>query len=176
MRVYLLGLAILKQHLPSVSFTPEAFYILSLLHDLGTTLSDTALSFEYSGALRAREQLLSLGAEAVLADSVCEAIIRHQDVFLGVEGGDGGGKLTALTAVVQLSTLLDNIGKFAELVHRGTVDDIVAAWPRLGWSGCFSEVVKGEGERKPWCHTSTIGVEQFQRDVGANTLMNAYEV
>ncbi|KAF8249383.1 cyanamide hydratase, partial [Wilcoxina mikolae CBS 423.85] len=176
MRVYLFGLAILHHHLPSITFTHESYYLLSLLHDLGTTISDTALSFEYSGALRAREQLLSLGADVVLADSVCEAIIRHQDVFLGDEaGGDEGGKVTALTAVVHLATLFDNVGKFEGLVNKETVEETVREWPRLGWSGCFCEVLKKEGERKPWCHTSTIGVERFREEVKGNGVMNCYE-
>ncbi|KAI5855622.1 hypothetical protein BZA05DRAFT_389157 [Tricharina praecox] len=176
MRVYHLGLAIREQHLPQATFSAEVYYMLSLLHDLGTTLADTAMSFEFSGAIKARETLLVLGADEVFADSVAEAIIRHQDVYDGAADGGQGETLTALTAVVQFATLLDNTGKFAGLVHSGTMDDVVAKWPREGWTGCFCRVIRDEGERKPWCHTTTIGIERFQELVKGNEVASKYEV
>lgn len=213
MRVYHFALAIARQHLPAVAaaLARDALLAAALLHDLGAApgAADSPLSFEYAGGLRAREQLLQYGAAPVLADSVCEAVIRHQDVFIpGVTGGPGrqeggqggqggggqadgaegqaggggqgeeadGGMVTALTALIHFGTLLDNTGQWEQLVHRGTVDDVMAAWPRLRWSACFCAVLHDEGERKPWSHTSSLGVGRFQAAVRANQLMNAYEV
>ena len=215
MRVYHFALAIARQHLPAVAaaLAPDALLAAALLHDLGTApgAADSPLSFEYAGGLRARELLLQCSAAPVLADSVCEAVIRHQDVFVpGVTGGIGrqeggqagpasgadgqgadgqgeegqgqgqgeeadGGRITALTALIHFGTLLDNTGQWEQLVHPGTVDDVVTVWPRLRWSACFCAVLQGEGERKPWCHTSSLGVARFQAAVRANQPMKAYE-
>ncbi|KAI5780507.1 urea hydro-lyase/cyanamide hydratase [Geopyxis carbonaria] len=172
MRVFYFGSAIVRQHLPSFKFTPETLLLLCLLHDLGTCpdlLESTVLSFEYSGAIRGREELLKAGAPETLADSVCEAIIRHQDV--GEEG-----MMSALTAIVQVATLFDNSGTWGELVHDGTVDDVVAAWPREKWSGCFRAALEIEGREKPWCHTTFIGVEAFRTDIKNNERLNKYEI
>jgi len=40
------------------------------------------MSFEFKGAIVAREVLLKNGAVEDQADAVCEAVIRHQDIFV----------------------------------------------------------------------------------------------
>jgi len=158
-------------HLPHVKFTAESYFLLSMLHDLGTAdhlLTSTVLSFEYSGGVAARSLLLSLSAPEVLADSVAEGIIRHQDV-------GSGGELSALTAVVQLAAFFENIGRFPDKLHKQSVDDVVAHFPRLAWGGCFKAVVDVEGEAKPWCHTTSIGIKYFKDMVDGNSLMKPYE-
>ena len=40
------------------------------------------MSFEFKGAIIARDLILSLGGVEPAADSVCDAIIRHQDIFV----------------------------------------------------------------------------------------------
>jgi cyanamide hydratase len=170
MRVYYFGQIITKNHLPNMRYTAETWYILTLLHDLGSApdLADkSVLSFEYHGGIKARELLLSLNAPPSLADSVCEAIIRHQDV--GTKG-----TLSAMGAIIQFATLFDNIGKFEGLVHTGSVDDVIATWPRLGWSGCFNAFIEEEGERGPWRHTSVLGFEGFQRKNKENPVMRRF--
>lgn len=83
-------MAIVKLHFPSWSFDPETFYLACLLHDIGTAerfLLKTKLSFEFKGAIVARDLLLHLGSVEDQADSVCDAIVRHQDIF--VKGSAG---------------------------------------------------------------------------------------
>ena len=80
----------MKTHFPEWKFneTPSALvtYALScLLHDIGTAekfLATTYMSFEFKGAIVARDLILSLGGPEPEADSVCDAIIRHQDIFV----------------------------------------------------------------------------------------------
>lgn len=69
----------------------------------------------------------------------------------------------------------DNVGGNAGLVHRGTIDDVVAAYPRKQWSSCFAATIREEIRQKPWCHTTALGEEDFPGDVLANTLMERYE-
>lgn len=69
------GTALVRTHFPEWKFDDEAYYLTCLFHDLGTAdryLSTTKMSFEFKGAIVAREFLLGHGADADLADGVCE--------------------------------------------------------------------------------------------------------
>lgn len=81
--------------------------------------------------------------------------------------------LTCLTALIQLGTLLDNAGKFGELVHRGTIEAVVAKYPREGWSGCFAGTVREEIGLKPWANSTRI--EGFAEAVEGNELMKKWD-
>ena len=58
------------------------------------------MSFEFKGGIVAREFILEHGGEEDLADAVCEAVIRHQDIFVK------GGNITAVGQVLQLATII----------------------------------------------------------------------
>ena len=89
------------------------------------------------------------------AESVAEAIFRHQDV-------QGKGKVTLVTQLIQLGTLLDNVGAQAKLVSQGTIAEVNRAFPRTGWTGCFKDTVKREKELKPYAMVSRIeGFEEM---------------
>lgn len=63
----------------------KTYYLACLLHDIGTAerfLATTKLSFEFKGAIVARDLILNLGGVEDQADSVCDAIVRHQDIFV----------------------------------------------------------------------------------------------
>ena len=89
-RVFVYGSALVKTHFPEWKFNENATavetYALScLLHDIGTAekfLTTTHMSFEFKGAIVARDLILQLGGPEAEADSVCDAIIRHQDIFV----------------------------------------------------------------------------------------------
>jgi cyanamide hydratase len=150
----------------------------SLLHDLGTTtanMSATRMSFEFYGALKARDLLLDsvVGASQDAADAAFEAIIRHQD--LGTEGN-----ITFLGQVIQLATIYDNVGgqhptiqHFDLIIHQQVREDVIRMFPRKGWLGCFAGTVREEVERKPWSHTTHI--PGFAEKIEGNDLMKPYE-
>lgn len=72
-----------------------------LLHDIGTTkenINGTLLSFEFYGGYIALDILKEYGAPKEQAESVAEAIIRHQDL------GDVG-TISTVGQLIQLSTL-----------------------------------------------------------------------
>ncbi|KAJ2987169.1 hypothetical protein NUW54_g9508 [Trametes sanguinea] len=89
-RVFVYGAALVKTHFPEWKFneTPgavETYALSCLLHDIGTAekfLATTYMSFEFKGAIVARDLILSLGGPEPEADGVCDAIIRHQDIFV----------------------------------------------------------------------------------------------
>ncbi|KAL2002221.1 hypothetical protein VTN02DRAFT_400 [Thermoascus thermophilus] len=191
LRVYHYGLAIKRYRFPfpAWGFTDETFFLACMLHDIGTTEASqraTRLSFEFHGGLRALEVLrrrpeageTAMEADAVgavggiapteQAESVAEAIIRHQDLC-------EGGKITAVGQLLQLATIFDNTGTHAHLIHPSTIADVSKHCPRQQWSDCFAATIRRENSLKPWAHTTALGEEAFPNRVLGNTLMAPYE-
>ena len=108
-RVFVYGQAIARTHFPNWRFDPDTYYLSCLLHDIGTAerfLSTTKMSFEFKGAIVARDFIREHEGVEDQADSVCEAIVRHQDIFVT------GGNITMVGQLLQLATILDNVGKY----------------------------------------------------------------
>ncbi|EEP76044.1 conserved hypothetical protein [Uncinocarpus reesii 1704] len=176
LRVYHFGLAIKRYRFPEWKFTDETYFLACLLHDIGTTdenLNGTKMSFEFYGGFLALDVLQTDGdGEAVAsrdqAESVAEAIIRHQDLC-------EVGTITAVGQLLQLATIFDNTGAYPDLVHRSTIEDVSKRFPRLAWSQCFASTIRRENDRKPWAHTTALGVEEFPSKVLGNKLMAPYE-
>jgi cyanamide hydratase len=188
MRVYHYGLAIAGQCFPDWNITPgskleETWFLTALLHDIGTAdgfLDGTKLSFEFWGGMHAHRILLqpeltsaegtSADADSVApveqAESVMEAILRHQDI-------QDKGMVTTMTQLIQLATILDNVGGNAEMVDKVTIEEVVNEWPRKGWSGCFKAVVEREKVAKPWTMVSRI--EGFEDMIMNNQTMKEWE-
>ena len=94
--MYVYGTALAATHFPEwglraresasePSAVAETYALCCLLHDIGTAerfLASTHMSFEFKGAIVARDLILSLGGPEAEADGVCDAIIRHQDIFV----------------------------------------------------------------------------------------------
>lgn len=80
----------------------ETYLLTCLLHDIGTTdknLSATLMSFEFYGGYLALDLLKKeLHAPVGQAESVAEAIIRHQDL------GESG-KISSAGLLIQLATV-----------------------------------------------------------------------
>ncbi|KAF9816646.1 hypothetical protein IEO21_03951 [Rhodonia placenta] len=179
-RVYIYGTALVKTHFPSWTYDNETYYLACLLHDIGTAerfLASTKLSFEFKGAIVARDLILQQGGAEDQADSVCDAIIRHQDIFVK------GGNITMIGQILQLATILATYFRRANLIHPRLIETTTAAYPRKGWSEHFARVIEKELKLKPWCHTSTFeqpgwkdGVRSnFATDVRGNEVMRAYD-
>lgn len=94
------------EQFPSWEFSDETYFLICLLHDIGTTdknLSATLMSFEFYGGLLALDLLQNeLQVPKAQAESVAEAIIRHQD--LGQTG-----KITTVGQLVQLATVFGEL-------------------------------------------------------------------
>ncbi|WVQ98376.1 hypothetical protein IAU59_005499 [Kwoniella sp. CBS 9459] len=186
LRVYSYGRAIAQECFPQFNLTggsklDETWFLTALLHDIGTTdehLTATRLSYEFWAGVHALEILQHADAtgkggqgEATRdqAESVAEAIIRHQDV-------QEKGSITLVTRLIHLGTLLDNIGAGEELVHKDTIVNVVKAYPRPGWSGCFRATVEKEKAHKPYAMVSRIGgFEQAIEKNGESGLISQYD-
>jgi len=164
-RVYYYGTALVKSHFPTWKYDDETYYLACLLHDIGTAekyLTTTKLSFEFKGAIVARDLILSLGGKEDQADSVCDAIIRHQDLFVN------GGNITMIGQVLQLATVLDNIGLRANLLHPDFIEEVSTAFPRKGWSEIFAKTIEKELAAKPWCHSTVFEVPEWKEGIQSN--------
>jgi len=183
MRVYHYGLAIARQNFPEWNLAPgskleETFFLCAMLHDIGTTdeaRAATVMSFELHGGLIALDVLQhppTGSPEAVApkpqAESVAESIVRHQDI-------EERGNVSTLTQLIQLATIFDNAGHFADYVHKDTIEDVSAKFPREQWLNCFAATVKKEMSEKPWSTTTRLGTEDFPRMILSNELMKPYE-
>jgi len=176
LRVYCYGHTLVSQHFPewiSSSSVKDDFFetwaLTCLYHDIATTdehRGDTHMSFEWHGGFMALQELQGFGAPRAQAESVCEAIIRHQDP------GESG-TISRMGQLVQVATEFDNMGWQPHLVHEDVIKQVVEQHPRLKWSGCFSKAIKAEIETKPWCHTTAI--PGFAEAVANNKVMEAYD-
>ncbi|KAI1426746.1 hypothetical protein F5Y12DRAFT_783783 [Xylaria sp. FL1777] len=169
MRVYHWGFSIIKDQFPehASKLSLSTWALACLLHDIGTThdnLRATLLSFEFYGGILALNLTREHGASEAQAEAVAEAIIRHQD--LGTVG-----TITFLGQVIQLATIYDNMGGNPGLIDEITRLDVNKAFPRKGWSGCFSKTIREENGLKPWAHTTHLGEEDFPEGVKNNSLM-----
>ncbi|KAK6594268.1 cyanamide hydratase [Botrytis cinerea] len=178
MRVYHYGVAILIHAFPNWTSIDaasskflESYALTALLHDIGTVprhLQETLMSFDIYGGFIADGVLRDAGAVREQRELVVEGIIRHQDL------GEVGTQ-TRLGGLVQLATVFDNMGDNAQLVHEGTIENVVREWPRLGWSKCFSHTIEQENALKPWAHSTHLGVRDFPDGVRGNKLMEKWD-
>lgn len=164
-------------YLPSAfqNISQETILLACLLHDIGATPSNmhsTHLSFEFHGGIIAHNLLSKTTSPPPQYEAVVEAIIRHQDIGTS-------GNIHALGSLMQIATIVDNVGENADFVHKETLAEINREFPRLGWTskpGCaFASTVREEGRVKPWCHTSKMGVEEFAQGIEGNSAMREYE-
>ena len=94
MRIHLLsldtGTALVRKHFPEWKYDAEAYYLSCLFHDIGTAdryLATTKMSFEFKGAIVAREFILEHGGEEDLADAVCEVHLCLETVMMSFLSG-----------------------------------------------------------------------------------------
>ncbi|KAI5960670.1 uncharacterized protein KGF55_004563 [Candida pseudojiufengensis] len=161
LRVYLYSQAIINDQFSNWDLDPEVIFVTSLLHDIGTTdenMTATKMSFEFWGGILSRDLILEETKNQEYADAVSEAIIRHQDL------GETG-YITTLGLILQIATILDNVGLNTHLIHEDTLNAVNKQYSRDGWLNCFAGAIDNENKLKPWGHTSSLGVNDFKNDV-----------
>ncbi|KAK7732744.1 hypothetical protein SLS57_000687 [Botryosphaeria dothidea] len=173
LRVYYYGMSIVQNQFPhwlsEKWINEETWLLICLFHDIGAApnnLGNTHMSFDFWGGIEALQTLLKFGGPKSQAESVAEAIIRHQDP------GETG-TISCAGLLVQMATEFDNMGHYKELVHPETVKNVIEKHPRLGWSGCFSKTIREEIKLKPWANSTRI--DGFANMVENNQLMKKYD-
>ena len=126
-------------------FDEELLYVASLLHDTGLLEEfDTGKCFEEDGADVAKQLAVSGGWTEERAEAVAEAIRLHTAVEIALEDG-------AEAFLLWHSTGLDVTGHRHDELERGTVDAVLAAYPRLDFKEGFTHLVAAQAERKSGC-------------------------
>lgn len=166
-RVYFYCVAIIKDQLLEWDLNNEVILVTCLLHDIGTTyenMNTTKLSFETWGGILSRDLILrETKGNKDYADAVCEAIVRHQDF------GDVG-YITTLGLILQIGTMLDNVGDHSHLIHQDTLDAVNKAYSRKNWLNCFADAIDYENKLKPWGHTTALGGDSTRARILSNKL------
>lgn len=167
LRVFQYSVAIIKDQFPHWDLDPEVIFVTALLHDIATTeknMKATKLSFEFYGGIISRDLIFEhTNGDQDYAEAVAEAIIRHQNL-------GNTGFITSLGLIIQISTILDNVGENLQYIHRETLSRINEKYLRDGWLGCFASAIDNENRQKPWGHTSQLGPEEFRDNVLRNQL------
>jgi len=137
----------------------ETILAIAMLHDLALVPEEqfaSSASFEFQGALLARDYLKSTGWPREVIDNAAEGGNLHTDAF-------PPGRVPLATQAAHLGIMLDAIGPspdMPELWHVDTIDAGAEAYPRAGWNTYALKWIKEEIERKPGCHMST-GLRAF---------------
>lgn len=123
------------------------------------------MSFDFKGAIIARDLLLGLGCPDDQADGVCEAILRHQSI------SENGGNITMIGQMLQLAAGIDNVGRRASLLHPLLIEDSCKVYPRKSWSEHFTAILEKEMVLKPWCHTTAFERPNWREGEPSNCAM-----
>ncbi|AFC30393.1 metal dependent phosphohydrolase [Paenibacillus mucilaginosus 3016] len=140
----------------------ELFYIGAIMHDLGLTHAcDRGCSFEQDGAKAAEEFLLSHRYPQEKLDIVREAIILHTMV-------EAESKRPEI-ALVHFGAGFD-IGHFhIQDLPSERVQEILEAYPRLGFKKAFTEVLMKDASQKPGTLSDQLlqwGIEKMIVEAG----------
>lgn len=60
-------------------------------------------------------------------------------------------------------------------MSKATIESVVEAYPRKGWSSCFAKTIRKEIGLKPWAHSTHLGEKEFPEGVEGNKLMEPYD-
>ncbi|GIH08059.1 hypothetical protein Rhe02_61260 [Rhizocola hellebori] len=161
-RTYLFGAALLNQ--AHKSFDTEAFYLASILHDLGLTETweDGVTPFEKRGAAVAAEQLAQWGAAPELTSLVKEAIALH---LKASTAEDPRPEVVG----VSIGASVDVLGLRLDELPKHFVEQALEQYPRLGFKQLLSELIDRQTDLKPGSRIATY-VKQFHfKDLVAAT-------
>ncbi|TDL26803.1 hypothetical protein BD410DRAFT_782869, partial [Rickenella mellea] len=157
-----------KGHLNEQTFNNHInrlLYLACLLHDIGTASAFLATKKHELRVQRRHCRTghdTSAGGNEDQADCVCEAVVRHQDIFVT------GANITLIGQFFNLATILVRNSR-ANLIHPTLISTTCAAFPR-----------NRRLALKPWCHTSTFEVlnwkEGTQSKFATDVRMNDFQV
>lgn len=133
-----------------LDWDPELLFVAAMLHDLGLTeYLDGDGPFEQRGAAAAHSWLSSRGWPEERASLVANAIRMHLDVGLA-------GKERPEVALLHFGTAADVTGMRLEDIHPGTVEEVIAAYPRQGFKQYFADKVRAEARSQPRSTTAAL--------------------
>ncbi len=145
-RTYWWG-SLLAQHDAILIEDEEAFYVASLLHDLGLTekhfcCNTEAHCFAVEGALAADEFLETQGWELVRRDVVAEAITLHLNMMVELAHGPLAHYLSA-------GAKCDVVGARSTDISSAEIEKVLRRYPGLRFADEFATLLGAEAEIRP---------------------------
>ncbi|MDF2644853.1 MAG: phosphohydrolase [Paenibacillus sp.] len=139
---------------------PELFYLASILHDVGLTeRCDHGHSFEVDGADAADEFLAHHHYPREKIDIVREAIVLHTSILAQEKQPE--------IALVHFGAGFD-VGAFhIKDLTTSSVQQILEAYPRLGFKKAFAETWLSEASRKP-----SMLADRLNKEIGFLDILN----
>ncbi len=126
-----------------LKYDRELLYLGAVMHDLGLTERfDGEQRFEVDGADAARAFVLEHGLSDEKAEVVWDAIALH------TSGGIADRKQPEI-ALVHLGVSADVLGMKVSDMTRETVEQVLEAYPRLGFNRAITELLVSQVKRKP---------------------------
>jgi hypothetical protein len=149
MRTYLFGALIVgRQHL---SYHAETAFVAAALHDLGLLpkFASARASFEIDGANRAEKFARESGAGRMQADRIWHAVEMHDGKYALTERQGPEAMLVASGAAADVD------GPDETLPDGKQIEEVVAAFPRLGFKQQFTSLLIDHCRRKPTSQRAT---------------------
>jgi len=148
-RTYLFG-AVAMEHHP-ISYSADDAFVSACLHDLGLLkpFASPKGSFEIDGADRAARFARDNGAPVRDAEEIWHAIALHDTRFALIEHQGGTAMLVAMGAGS------DVLGPDSGMIDGKRSEEILAAFPRLGFKKDFSALLTDHCQRKPLSQRGT---------------------
>jgi hypothetical protein len=127
----------------------ELLYLGAIMHDLGLTERfDAEQRFEVNGADAARAFVLEHGLSDEKAEIVWDAIALHTSIGIAV-------RKQPEIALVHLGATADLLGMRICDITPETVEQILDAYPRLGFNQQITQLMVSQVKRKPQTATFT---------------------
>jgi hypothetical protein len=127
----------------------ELLYLGAIMHDLGLTERfDAEQRFEVNGADAARTFVLEQGLSDEKAEIVWDAIALHTSIGIAV-------RKQPEIALVHLGATADLLGIRISDITPETVEQILDAYPRLGFNQQITQLMVSQVKRKPQTATFT---------------------
>lgn len=147
-RAYFFGAVLGRRD--GLDWDAEILFVSAMLHDLGLTdyLSGQG-SFEQRGAVAADSWLRAQGWPADRAAIAAAAIRMHLDV------GRAGNQRPEV-ALLHFGTAADVTGMRLEDIHPSTVEEVIDAYPRQGFSRFFADKMRAEARSQPMSATAAL--------------------
>ncbi len=141
MRTFLFG-DLLGQR-DGLNYDRELLYLGALMHDLGLTERfDGEQRFEVDGADAARAFVLERGLSDEKAEAVWDAIALHTSIGIAC-------RKQPEIALVHLGASADVLGMRICDIPSETVEQVIDAYPRLGFNQAMTELLASQVKRKP---------------------------
>ncbi|MGH8506926.1 MAG: hypothetical protein ACRETM_13365 [Stenotrophobium sp.] len=142
--------AVAMAHMMPGTIDREVLFLGCVMHDLGLTEEhDHGDTFELDGARVARSHCLHHGISTERSDLVHEMVALHNSVGVA-------HKREPEIALIHLGAGTDVLGFDVKSIHKRTMQEILAEYPRIGFGEAMATLVGDQIQRKPQSYMANM--------------------